>query len=349
MDIFFDSIILRSGLSLMTSFLFSMLLFPYTINKLASLQNGGQPIRKNGPSSHISKAGTPTMGGILILASIIFSSLIWADLSNYYLLIAIFVMLSMGVLGFLDDYRKIQHKNSKGVPPRIKLIWQACTALIASLFIMFAMPEHIKTSIFIPFIGIDGLNLGMVLYIIFTFFVITGSSNAVNLTDGLDGLATVPIMTTTSCLALISYITGNVLFSDYLHIQYIPGTEELFIYCGGIIGACIAFLWYNASPAKVFMGDVGSLALGGTIGAIALMIKQEVLFCIASAVFVMETISVMIQVIYYKKTKKRFFRMAPIHHHFEEIGWSENLIVIRFWIISVFAASIAMMVLRVGY
>ncbi|MDZ5762197.1 Phospho-N-acetylmuramoyl-pentapeptide-transferase [Candidatus Cyrtobacter comes] len=326
------------------------MLFPKTIRYLAKIQLGGQPIREDGPKSHIKKSGTPTMGGLLIIASIMLSSLIWVDLANMYILVAIFVTLSMGVLGFIDDYKKIKYKNSKGVSAKWKLVWQVSTTICAAIAIILLTQDSLEGAmIFIPFICPNGIDIGIFLYLIFAFFVITGSCNAVNLTDGLDGLVTVPIISTTACLAVISYITSNVLFSDYLKIQYIPGTEELFIYCGSIIGASIAFLWYNANPAKVFMGDVGSLALGGALGVMALIMRQEFIFGIAGAVFVLEAVSVIIQVVYYKRTKKRFFKMAPIHHHFEQMGYSENLIVVRFWILSFISCAVAIMVLRIGY
>ncbi len=349
-DTLLDSLILRSGLAFVTSFVFCMLLFPKTIRYLRSIQLMGQPIREDGPQSHTKKSGTPTMGGLLIIASILFSSIIWANLANMYILVAIFVTLSMGCLGFVDDYKKIKYKNSKGISAKMKLLWQVITTIVAAVSIILLTPESLNnTLVFVPFVCPNGIAIGTLLYLIFAFFVITGSSNAVNLTDGLDGLATAPIISTTACLAVISYITSNVLFSDYLNVQYIQGSEELFIYCGSIIGASIAFLWYNANPARVFMGDVGSLALGGALGSVALIVKQEFIFGIAGSVFVLEAASVIIQVLYYKRTKKRFFRMAPIHHHFEQMGYSENLIVVRFWIVSFISCAVAIMVLRVGY
>jgi phospho-N-acetylmuramoyl-pentapeptide-transferase len=305
------------------------------------------PIRDDGPISHIvKKTGTPTMGGLLILIGILFGTLLWGDLKNPYILILLGVVTSFGVLGAIDDYLKIKRANSKGLSAGIKIISQIVLSTISVLLLIkFGNNEHLK-NIYFPFLKNFTLHLGL-FFIPFAVFIIVGSSNAVNLTDGLDGLATVPVMLVALSFTLICYVVGNTVFSDYLQIPYIANVGEVSIFCGSIVGSCLGFLWYNAPPAKIFMGDTGSLSLGGSLGAVSIIAKHEIVLSIIGGLFVLETASVIIQVISFKLTGKRVFMMAPLHHHFEKKGWAESTVVIRFWIISIILALIGLATLKI--
>ncbi len=343
----FRYITFRAGGAVLTAMLISFIFGPRIIAWLKLKQHGGQPIREDGPQSHLlTKKGTPTMGGLMMLLSISISTLLWADLSNQYIWVTLFVTLSFGALGFADDYLKVTKKNTKGVSGKKKLIVQFATCLVAALWIQYLSPENYSTQLAFPFFKDLLLNLG-VLYIPFIMIVMVGASNAVNLTDGLDGLAIVPIMISAACFALICYIVGHFTFSNYLQIHHIPGAGELAVLLFSVIGAGLGFLWFNAPPAKIFMGDVGSLALGGTLGTVSVITKHEIVLSIIGGLFVVEALSVIIQVYYFKFTGgKRFFGMAPIHHHYEKKGWSEPTVVIRFWIIAVIFALIGLSTLK---
>ena len=337
-------ITVRSFMAVYSSFLIGLLIGPYIISFLQKKQNGGQPIRTDGPDSHLIKKGTPTMGGLLILISCIGSTLLWSDLHNIFVWLVLFILVSYGFIGGIDDYLKISRRNTKGLPGRIKFLLQCIFALIAT----FIATEYTPTGNILnfPFFKTLIFDLGL-FYIIFASFVVVGSSNAVNLTDGLDGLAIVPVMIASVCLGLIAYLTGHISFARYLYIPSIPGTGELVILCSALAGSGLGFLWYNAPPARIFMGDIGSLSIGGALGMISVLTKHEFVFAIIGGIFVLETISVVIQVSYFKITKgKRVFLMTPIHHHFEKKGWSEPTVVIRFWIISVIFAILGLATLK---
>ena len=343
----FNFITFRVGASILTSLFFSLIFGQFIINKLTLVQPGGQPIRKDGPENHIiKKAGTPTMGGVLIILSVIISSILWSDLQNSFLWIGLLSLVIFGVIGFVDDYKKIKSNSSYGLKATTRIILQIFFALIISLMILNIIDDQIDTSIAFPFFKNLIVNFGY-FYLIISLFIIVGSANAVNLTDGLDGLAIVPVMIVAMTFAFIAYVSGNIVFSDYLLINYIPGVGELSILCGALIGSALGFLWFNAPPAKVFMGDTGSLALGATIGSIAIMAKHEIVLAIAGGLFVLETLSVVIQVISFKLTGKRVFMMAPLHHHFEKKGWAESTIVIRFWIITIVLALLSLATLKI--
>ncbi|MBN8531530.1 MAG: phospho-N-acetylmuramoyl-pentapeptide-transferase, partial [Alphaproteobacteria bacterium] len=337
----------RSGAGVMLALLLCLFFGPKIIRWLKSLQGAGQPIREDGPESHLlTKKGTPTMGGIMMLMAIAVSTLLLADLTNHYVWIVLFVTFGYGAVGFGDDYLKLTKRNTKGLSGKKKLLAQGLIGLIAAIWIQqVAAPVH-ATHLALPFFKDVLLNLGW-FYAPFAIVVMVGASNAVNLTDGLDGLATVPICIVAACFALISYLVGNTVFANYLQIHHVPGAGELAVFCAAIIGAGLGFLWYNAPPAQVFMGDTGSLALGGALGALSVIVKHELVLVIIGGLFVAEALSVMIQVYYFKATGgKRFFRMAPIHHHFEKLGWKESTIVIRFWIIAVVLALIGLSTLK---
>jgi len=304
------------------------------------------PIREDGPSEHIiKKIGTPTMGGLIILLGVFSGVLLWGDLTNSYNWFLIYIAGSFGILGAYDDYRKIKFNNSSGVSLKFKIILQIILALIGILILYFFNQSNELGNLYFPFFKNLVINLGW-FFIPFYLFVIVGSSNAVNLTDGLDGLATVPVMLVAACFAFISYVSGNIIFSDYLQIPYIEGVGEASIFCGSIIGACLGFLWFNAPPAKIFMGDTGSLSLGGSLGAIGIITKHEIVLAITGGLFVLEAISVIVQVISFKITGKRIFKMAPIHHHFELSGWAEPKIIVRFWIITLILVLFALATFR---
>jgi len=342
----------RSGGAVMTALIISFLLGPRLINWMREKQGRGQPIREDGPQSHIiEKAGTPTMGGVLILLSLSISTFLWADLSNAYVWIVMGVTLAFGLLGFVDDYQKVTKQTSGGVVGSVKLIVQFAVALIVGYACMKVLgaaegaPAGLASSVPLPFFKELFVPLG-ILFVPFAAFVIVGASNTVNLTDGLDGLATVPVMIAAATYAVIVYLVGNAIYAEYLQVPYVPGAGELTIICGAIVGSGLGFLWFNAPPAMIFMGDTGSLALGGAIGAIAVAAKHEIVLAIVGGLFVLEGLSVMIQIASFKMFGKRVFRMAPIHHHFEQLGWKEPTIVIRFWIVAVILALIGLATLK---
>lgn len=336
----------RSGGALMTALAISFFLGPRFIAWLKGLQGEGQPIRLDGPESHIiRKKGTPTMGGFLILIALIGSTLLWADLSNRFVWITILVTCGFGTIGFLDDYRKLTKRSHNGLNSRIRLGLEISISVIAAWFIMDLTGDGLGTKLAIPFLKNVLLELGP-LFIPFAAFVIVGASNSVNLTDGLDGLAIVPSMIASASYGLIAYLAGNLVFANYLQIHHVPGTGELTVFCAALVGAGLGFLWYNAPPAMVFMGDTGSLAIGAALGTISVITKNELVLAIIGGVFVLETVSVILQVGSFKLTGKRVFRMAPIHHHFEKKGWEEPTVVIRFWILSVILAIIGLSTLK---
>ena len=341
----FKYLTFRTGLSVFTS-LAIVLLIGGPFIKFFSNQKIFNPIRDDGPEDHIvKKIGTPTMGGVIILFGLLISVLLWADLSNINILFCIYITVSFGLLGAFDDFKKIKYSNSSGISSKLKITLQILLAVIGvSLFVYYADFQDM-TNLYFPFFKNLIINLGW-FFIPFSVFVIIGSSNAVNLTDGLDGLATVPVILVAACFAFISYVTGNIVFSNYLQIPYIEGTGEISIFCGAIIGSCLGFLWFNAPPAKIFMGETGSLSLGGSLGAVGIITKHEIVLAITGGLFVLEAVSVMVQVISFKLTGKRIFKMAPIHHHFEKKGWPESTVVIRFWIISIILAMIGLATLK---
>lgn len=328
----FQYLTFRAILGVMTALLISMLLGPYVIRKLEELQIG-QAVRSDGPQSHLSKSGTPTMGGALILFSISLSTLLWGDLSNRFVQAVLFVTLSFGLIGWVDDYRKVVEKNPKGLPAKWKYFWQSVFGLVTAVALYFTAANPVETTLYFPFFKEWQIELGL-MYIVICYFMIVGFSNAVNLTDGLDGLAIMPTVMVGAALGIIAYLVGNVKFASYLQIPYIGGTGELVVYCGALAGAGLGFLWFNTHPAQVFMGDVGALSLGAALGVMAVVVRHEIVFFIMSGIFVMETASVIMQVASFKLTGRRIFRMAPLHHHFELKGWPEPRVIVRFWIIS---------------
>ena len=341
----FKYLTVRTGLAMFTSMLIVFLIGTPFINFFSAKQIL-DPIREDGPSDHIiKKIGTPTMGGVLVLIGLFSGIFLWGDLTNLYIWFLIFIVASLGLLGAYDDYKKIKYKDSSGVSFKFKIISQVLIAIIGILLLSYFSDHTELKNLYFPFFKNLIINLGW-FFIPFSAFIIVGSSNAVNLTDGLDGLATVPVILVAACFAFISYVTGNIVFSDYLQIPYIEGVGEASVFCGSIIGACIGFLWFNAPPAKIFMGDTGSLALGGSLGAVGIITKHEIVLAITGGLFVLEATSVIVQVISYKLTGKRVFRMAPIHHHFEKKGWAESTIVVRFWIISIILAMIGLATLK---
>ncbi len=324
----------RTGGAVMTSLAICFLLGPRIITWLRSKQGEGQPIREDGPESHLlTKKGTPTMGGFLILIAIVTSTLLWANLANPYVWIILLVTAGFGAIGFVDDYAKLTKRSSDGISARVKLLAQLSLSLAAAVWIVKLAPEGMDTHLAVPFLKDLLINLGW-FYIPFALVVMVGASNAVNLTDGLDGLAIVPVMIAAGCFALIAYLVGNAFFADYLQVHHIPGAGDLAVFCGALVGASLGFLWFNAPPAMVFMGDTGSLSCGGALGSIAIVTKHELVLAIVGGLFVLETVSVIVQVASFKLTGRRVFRMAPLHHHFEKKGWAEPTIVIRFWIIA---------------
>ncbi|MFA6280215.1 MAG: phospho-N-acetylmuramoyl-pentapeptide-transferase [Bdellovibrionales bacterium] len=341
----FRYITFRTGGALLTALIICFVLGPRLIRWLRAKQGEGQPIRDDGPETHLKKRGTPTMGGLMILISVIVSTLLWGDLENTYVWIVLFVTAGFGLVGFLDDYQKLTKRNAHGVPAKVRLSIQIVIAAIATYAIMSTATGSHITDIAIPFFKDLWLPLGS-FFIAFAVFVMVGASNAVNLTDGLDGLATVPVLIVALCFGMIAYLVGNMVFANYLQIAHVAGAGELSVFCGALVGACLGFLWFNTPPAQVFMGDTGSLALGSSIGVIAIIIKHEIVLAIIGGLFVMETVSVIIQVASFKLTGKRVFKMAPIHHHFEKLGWSEPTVVIRFWIIACILALIGMSTLK---
>ena len=331
----------------MTSLFFSLIFGNTIINSLSSIQPSGQPIRSDGPERHIiEKAGTPTMGGVLILSSVLVSVLIWSRLDNVFIWIALISCICFGFIGLIDDYKKVYSYDSKGIKISTRITLQIILSLIITLLIYYYLPNSFNSIINFPFFKNLILDLGY-FFIPFGIFLIIGSANAVNLTDGLDGLAIVPVMIVALSFGFIAYVSGNIIFSDYLQIQYIAGSGELSTFCGSLVGAALGFLWFNAPPAKVFMGDTGALSLGGALGTLSLITKHEIVLAIIGGLFVLETLSVVIQVISFKLTGKRIFQMAPLHHHFEKKGWAESTIVIRFWIIAIVLALLGLSTLKI--
>ncbi|HUZ72272.1 MAG TPA: phospho-N-acetylmuramoyl-pentapeptide-transferase [Stellaceae bacterium] len=325
----------RSGGAVVTSLCLSFALGPGIIAWLKAKQREGQPIRLDGPESHLqTKKGTPTMGGFLILIALTVSTLLWGDLTNGYLWVTLFVTVGFGAVGFFDDYQKLTRRSSRGLPSRTKFLAEIVVAAIGAVAVILLTRGSLATSLAVPFFKNVLINLGWTGFVPFAVIVMTGASNAVNLTDGLDGLAIVPAMIAAGCFALIAYLVGNLVFANYLQINHVPGTGELTVFCAAMVGSALGFLWFNAPPAMVFMGDTGSLAIGGALGIVSVITKHELVLAIIGGLFVLETVSVIVQVASFKLTGKRVFRMAPLHHHFEKKGWQEPTIVIRFWIIA---------------
>ncbi|CAH9019323.1 phospho-N-acetylmuramoyl-pentapeptide-transferase [Candidatus Nitrosacidococcus sp. I8] len=340
----FQYLTLRAVLSVLTALIISLAIGPIVIRRLSMLVS--QPIRIDGPKTHFSKIGTPTMGGGLILLAITMTTLLWSDLTNRYIWLTLAVMLLFGSLGCIDDYKKLVYKNPKGLSARHKYFGQSIIALGAALFLYSTATIPAETVLIVPFFKGIAINLGSY-YILLVYFVIVGSSNAVNLTDGLDGLAILPTVLVGGALGIFAYVTGHVGFSHYLGVPYISGAGELVVFCGSLVGAGLGFLWFNTYPAQVFMGDMGALALGAALGVLAVLIRQELVLAIMGGVFVIETISVILQVISYKLTGKRIFQMAPLHHHFEIKGWPEPRVIVRFWIITVILVLIGLSSLKI--
>lgn len=340
----FQYLTLRAILGALSALLLSLLLGPYIIRKL-SYHQVGQYVRDDGPQSHLSKAGTPTMGGALILAAITVSTLLWADLSNRYIWVVLVVTLVFGAIGWVDDYKKLIKKQSEGLKARHKYLWQTIAGIGAALFLYYTAKVPAELELIVPFFKSVAIPMG-VFFIVLTYFVIVGTSNAVNLTDGLDGLAIMPTVMVGGALGIFAYAAGNANFSSYLGIPFIPGAGEVVVICGAIIGAGLGFLWFNTYPAQVFMGDVGALGLGAALGVIAVVVRQELVLLIMGGVFVMETVSVILQVASFKLTGRRIFRMAPLHHHFELKGWPEPRVIVRFWIITVILVLVGLSTLK---
>jgi phospho-N-acetylmuramoyl-pentapeptide-transferase len=341
----FRYITFRTGGAIMTALLFVFLFGPVIIDALRVKQGRGQPIRDDGPQTHLAKRGTPTMGGLMILSGFVVATLLWANLANPYVWVVLGVTLAYGAIGFCDDYMKVTKSTVAGFSGRIRFSLELGIAAIATLVLMYLSMPEMATALTVPFFKDIVIDLGP-FFVLLGVVVIAGAGNAVNLTDGLDGLAIVPVMIAAATFGLIAYLSGNVNFARYLQIHYVPGTGELAILCGALIGAGLGFLWFNAPPAMIFMGDTGSLALGGALGTIAVATKHEFVLAIVGGLFVIETLSVIIQVVSFKLTGKRVFRMAPLHHHFEQKGWHESTVVVRFWIISVVLALIGLSTLK---
>lgn len=341
----FQYLSFRTGGAILTALIMCFLMGSPMINWLKAKQKEGQPIREDGPETHFHKAGTPTMGGLMVILSVVISTILWADITNLYVWYSLLVFAGYGLIGFIDDYLKLTKRNTAGLPGKMKLLLQVLIGVAAVIGVTAEMNGELHNTLALPFFKDLLLPLG-IFFIPFALLVIVGASNAVNLTDGLDGLAIVPVAIAASSFGLIAYLVGNVVFSDYLQIHHVPGAGELTILCGALVGAALGFLWYNAPPAMVFMGDTGSLAMGGVLGIMAVITKHEIVLGIIGGLFVLETVSVIVQVASFKLTGKRVFRMAPLHHHFEKKGWSEPTIVIRFWIISIILALIGLATLK---
>ena len=369
----FQYLTFRAVMAALTALLMGLVAGPFVIRRLTELKIG-QPIRDYAMQTHLSKSGTPTMGGVLILLCIAISTLLWADLSNRFVWIVLLVTLGFGAIGWADDWRKVVHKDPEGMPSREKYLWQSLVGLVAALYLVFSISESSnlrvlqlffswvqsgfdvnlppKAGLLLPFIKEVSYPLGVFGFVILTYLVIVGSSNAVNLTDGLDGLAIMPVVMVGSALGVFAYVTGSAVYSKYLFFPHIPGSGELMIFCAAMAGAGLAFLWFNTHPAQVFMGDVGALALGAALGTIAVIVRQEIVLAIMGGIFVVEALSVMLQVLYFKYTKKRFgtgrriLKMAPLHHHFEKSGWKETQVVVRFWIITMLLCLVGLSTLK---
>ncbi len=340
----FQYLTLRGILGVMTALIISLLVGPVMIRRLSHHQIG-QTIRDDGPKTHLSKVGTPTMGGALILVAILISTVLWADMSNRYVWAVLGVTFVFGAVGWVDDYRKVVERNSRGLPARWKYLWQSVGGLGVALFLYYTAISPVETVLIVPFFKDIAIQLGL-FFIVLSYFVVVGTSNAVNLTDGLDGLAIMPTVMVGAALGIFAYLSGHVQFSQYLNIPHLPGAGELVVFCASIVGAGLGFLWFNTYPAQVFMGDVGALALGAALGTVAVIVRQEIVLFIMGGIFVMETVSVILQVGSYKLTGKRIFRMAPIHHHFELKGWPEPRVIVRFWIITLFLVLLGLSTLK---
>ncbi|HNP64496.1 MAG TPA: phospho-N-acetylmuramoyl-pentapeptide-transferase [Woeseiaceae bacterium] len=342
----FNYLTMRAILGALTALAISFIIGPRMIKSL-SVNQLGQPVRDDGPETHLLKAGTPTMGGALILTAISVATVLWADLENHFVWIVLFVTLSFGVIGYIDDYKKLVLQNPAGISAKQKLFWQSSAAIIAAIALyVTATDEVVQTSLLIPYFKDLAIPLGM-FQVAVTYIFIVGFSNAVNLTDGLDGLAIMPTVLVGGALGLFAYVTGNTNFSEYLGIPYVAGTGEIMVFCAAIAGAGLGFLWFNTYPAQVFMGDIGALSLGAALGAVAVIVRQEIVLAIMGGVFVVETLSVIIQVASFKLTGKRVFRMAPLHHHFELKGWAEPKVIVRFWIITVILVLVGLASLKI--
>ncbi len=341
----FSYITLRAVMAVLTALVISFVVGPWMIDRL-KIMKFGQAVRDDGPQSHLIKAGTPTMGGALILTAVAVSTFLWMDLTNKYVWVALLTTLGFGIIGWVDDYKKIVHKNPKGLIARWKYFWQSVFGLGAAIYIATSTDLPAQTELIVPFFKNVVIPLGVVGFVVLTYFVIVGSSNAVNLTDGLDGLAILPTVMVASALGIFAYAAGHAVFAKYLGVPHIPGAGELVVFCAAIAGAGLAFLWFNAYPAEVFMGDVGALALGAALGVVAVIVRQEIVLFIMGGVFVVETLSVIIQVTSFKMTGKRVFRMAPLHHHYELKGWKETQVVVRFWIITMMLVLIGLSTLK---
>ena len=341
----FKYLTLRTILSVLTSLFISFILGPYLINHLTNKQIA-QSIRDDGPEAHLNKIGTPTMGGLLILLSIIFSTLCWGDISNRYILVVLIVTFLFGIIGLIDDYRKVIHNNPKGLSPLYKYSAQSIVALAAAIYLYQTATLSVETQLLVPFFKDYVFDLSW-LYVVLVYFVVVGSSNAVNLTDGLDGLAILPTVMVAGALAIFAYLSGHISFSNYLGIPYIPGVGEIAVFCGAMVGAGLGFLWFNTYPAQVFMGDIGALSLGAALGIVAVVTRQELVLFIMGGVFVVETLSVVLQVASYKLTGKIIFKMAPLHHHYELKGWPEPRVIVRFWIITVILILVGLASLKI--
>ena len=336
----------RAVMAALTALAFSLLLGPWTIRKLTALKVG-QAVRTDGPQTHLVKNGTPTMGGSLILSTITLSTLLWGNWENAYIWILLGVLLATGALGFYDDWRKVVYKDPNGVSAKFKMVWQSSVALVAGFALFYLARGNENNILIVPFFKQVALPLGAAGFIILSYFTIVGTSNAVNLTDGLDGLAAFPVVLVAGGLAIFAYATGHFKFAEYLQLPYVAGANEVVIFCSAMCGACLGFLWFNAYPAQVFMGDVGALALGAALGTVAVIIRQEFVLVIMGGLFVVEALSVMLQVGWYKRTNKRIFLMAPIHHHYEQKGWKETQVVVRFWIITIILVLIGLSTLKI--
>ncbi len=341
----FNYLTMRAILGALTALILSFVIGPKMIARL-SLNQVGQPVRDDGPVSHLVKAGTPTMGGALILTAIVVSTVLWADLENRFIWVVLFVTLTYGVIGYVDDYRKLVLQDAKGLSAWQKLFWQSASAIVAAVALYMMATDDLSTSLLIPYFKDLALPLGM-FQIVVTYLFIVGFSNAVNLTDGLDGLAIMPTVLVGGALGVFAYVTGNVNFSEYLDIPYVRGTGEILVFCSALAGAGLGFLWFNTYPAQVFMGDIGALSLGAALGVVAVVVRQEIVLAIMGGVFVVETLSVIIQVASFKLTGRRVFRMAPLHHHFELKGWAEPKVIVRFWIITVILVLIGLASLKI--